>query len=49
MKHTYQNPNIEILSLSEEDVIRTSIAWQNSGVGDGITWDEFGFPTHRNP
>lgn len=43
MKHTYQNPNIEILSLSEEDVIRTSIPTAISGVGDDIAWSEFEF------
>ncbi len=48
MKHTYQNPNIDIFLLSEEDVIRTSIAWEATGVGDGIAWDEFGFPTQNS-
>ena len=43
MKHTYQNPNIDIFLLSEEDVIRTSIATLDVGVGDGIAWGDFGF------
>lgn len=38
-KHTYEAPMWEIVILSDEDLITTSLNFDDAGAGDDVVWD----------